>query len=170
VQCSEIRSSYGTASSYYNTLTWDPTAKLYSGTLTFRVDKGTYYIRFLRDYYSSGTGDLTFTATYPTASVNPYYPYYCCPASQSGNRIYYDESEQNTILKYFSIQMPAGVSFKFGVVASGNIYGTVKWSSSNKSAVKVSSKGKITTVAKGQALITAQYGTETIEIVIDVVG
>ena len=160
IASSQIRSTYGTASSYYNSLTWDSYMEVYAGTITFSVSKGTYYVRFLRDLYATGSGNITFSATFPTSSYS---------SSSRGYTVYYDTSEDDTILKYFSIQMPVGVSFKFGIVAEGDLRGTVKWSSSDKSAVKVSSKGKITTLAKGRSLITAQLGYETIELLIDVI-
>ncbi len=107
---------------------WNKTSERFSATATYKVKKGTYYIT-LSDYYSNnGNGDYKLTATYPTKSGNTF--------------------------SYLGITMKKGDTLQLEAVgASGE---DTTWTSSKKSVVSVTSKGKITAKKKGTAIITCE--------------
>ena len=122
---------------------WKDTVEKFVGTLSYSIKKGTYYIRFTR-YSGSGSGKITFSATFPSSS------------SSSG--------------KITGIAVPMKVNGTMQLAAAGasGTSGTVTWSSSDKSVASVSSNGKVTAKKKGIAVITAKLGSSSASIVINV--
>ena len=121
---------------------WNNTVEKYSGTVSYAVGAGTYYIRFYRN--SSGTygsGKLTFTATYPT-------------------------SESTAKLNYITINMERGDTLSLGADMTGT--GEVTWKSSKPKVAAVSSTGKITAKSRGTTVISAKCGKVTKKIKIKV--
>lgn len=129
---------------------WNSTIEKCSGTVTYKVKKGTYYVRFDRDSYSSeGSRKITFTATFPSSSSS--------------------SSSSSAKISYLSIEVPKGSKMQLAAVVSAKTSQSVSWSSSKSSVVSVTSKGKITAKAKGTAVITAKLGSSTMKIRIKVV-
>lgn len=121
-----------------------------SATADYKVSKGTYYIRFLpySGYFGSYSGSLSFTVTIPggstVTSVNN------TSASSARIAIYIDEGDK----------------LQLGAVVSGSVASSVEWSSSNSKIVKVTSKGRITGVSAGTAVVTAKSGSSSVSIVV----
>lgn len=118
----------------------DSSAGLFSGSFTYNLTKGTYYIQL----YNPFGGEASFTPTYPSAS----------------------SSEKS--VSYLSATLKKGSTLQLGAVLSDGKAGTAEWSSSKSSVAAVSSKGKITAKAKGTAVITAKVGSSTVKIQIKV--
>lgn len=128
---------YGRHTSY-NICEWNNTIEKYVGTLTYKINKGTYYIRF--ENYDSSIGKISFKATVPT------------------------KEEKKSKISYLQITMPKGSSIQLsavGTVAEGD---TLSWSSSKTSVATVTSKGVVTAKAAGTAIITAKLGTSTMKL------
>ena len=124
----------------------DSRTEIYSGTFTFEVKKGTYYIR-LKGYYNNTNGTADFTATFPSAS--------------SSNSSSYG-------ISYFSIPMEVGDRLKLGTVLYGDTYEDIVWTSSKNSVATVSSTGKVTAKSEGSTIITAKLGNSSVSIKIKV--
>ena len=112
----------------------------FSGTVTYTLSKGTYYLAV----FSNSGGLVSFTPTYPSAA----------------------SSEKK--VSYISATLKKGATLQLGAVLSDGNEGTAEWSSSKSSVAAVSSKGKITAKAKGTAVITAKVGSSTVKIQIKV--
>lgn len=122
----------------------------YTGILegNLSVEPGRYYIMLKRTALDYGSGDVKFTVKYPSSSSNT-----VTAATSSSNAsiaIYIDEGDK--------IQLSAFVS--------GKEASSVKWSSSNSKVVKVNSKGRITGVSEGTAIVKAKSGSTTVSIVV----
>ena len=137
--------SYWRSDSYYylTECYWNDTVERYVGALNYGIQKGTYYIRFMRDT-RYGNGKLSFTATYPSSSSS------------------------TAKISYLSFSMKKGTTAQFGAVLSESSDTTVTWSTSDSSVATVSSTGKITAKAKGTAIISAKLGTSTVKLKIKV--
>lgn len=115
-----------------------------TSTATYKVTKGTYYLRVSHVWEEEGgrKPDFTVTATYPEGSAN--------------------EGK----ITYLSMTIPKGTTIQLGAVMSTQ--GAVTWTSSKASVVSVSSNGKISAKAKGSAVITAKTGKNSVKIKITV--
>lgn len=143
----DISFSSGKLTSDYNECIetyWNYTMEKCVGTVTYKVKKGTYYIRFERDW-RNGSGKLNFTATFPSSS-----------------------SSKTAKISYLSIEIPKDTTMQLGAVLSAKSDTKVTWSSSKSSVVSVNSKGKITAKKKGTAVITAKLGSSKMKIKIKV--
>lgn len=121
---------------------WNRTIEKFKGSVSYSVNSGTYYIRFYRDCHSSsGSGDLTFTATFPTNTTT-------------------------AKLNYITINMERGDSLSLGADMTGT--GEVTWKSSKPTVASISSSGKVTAKAKGTTVISAKCGKTTKKIKIKV--
>ncbi len=111
-----------------------------SGTISYKVTKGTYYFKVAqaRGEKNGVKPEITVKATLPGGDA--------------------DEGK----ISCLSLTLSKGSSVQLGAVMAVN--GNVKWTSSKSSVVSVSSKGKITAKAKGSAVITAKSGTNSIKI------
>ena len=119
--------------------TWNSTVEKYSGSFRYSLDKGTYYLRFVRGYVK-GSEKFTFKATYPSS----------------------DKSSESDEADCISVQMKKGDSMQLGFGSD------TKWTTSDKSVVTVSSDGKITAKKAGTAIITAKSDSKTDKIQIKV--
>lgn len=135
----EKQGDYYTRKDYTDCYKNDSTG-IFSGTLSYTLLKGTYYIR-LKDM-SAGT--VSITPTYPSTA----------------------STEKK--VSYLSATLKKGSTLQLGAVLSDGKAGTAEWSSSKSSVASVTSKGKITAKAKGTAVITAKVGTSTVKIQIKV--
>ena len=143
VKASSKNTKTGNASigSKYVTCSWNEAFETYSGTLTYQVSKGTYYIRF-KTTESDGSGKLSFTPTLaPQTSTTT------------------SSNDKPTV--YLSINLYVGQSIRFYTYySSGSYYylndKITSWSSTNSSAVYVDSKGLVYARKKGQAVICAE--------------
>ena len=125
---------------------WSSGVGLCVGEATYKVNKGTYYIRVSRGHdggnYAGGDGSLSLKATFPSSSTT------------SGK------------ISSLQVTVPKGSTLKLGAVVSGS--GTVTWTSSKTSVATVSSKGTVTAKAAGTTVITAKLGSSTVKIRIKV--
>lgn len=109
----------------------------YSGTISWKVKKGTYYIRLMCDSYGRNTDrKVTFTATYPS----------------SGSK------QSSPVL---TINAKKGSTIEFGVADTNS---NIEWSSSKKSVATVDRNGKVTVKGTGSAIITAKTGKKLLKI------
>ena len=123
---------------------WNSTIEQFAGTISYAVNKGTYYIRVYRscDHYSLtrstyyGDGDVKLTATFPSSST-----------STSKGKVY-----------YLRLTMDKGDTLGIGAVVSSGT--KVTWTTSNSNVATVKN-GKVTAKAKGSAIITAKCGTSS---------
>lgn len=114
----------------------------FKGSISYSVNKGTYYIRVRREWasYDYGSGDLTLTATFPSS-----------------------DSSSTSSSPYLTLEVKKGSSVQLGTTISG-----ATWSTSKKSVATVSSSGKVTAKKKGSAIITAKVNGTTIKVKIKV--
>lgn len=135
--------SYSDRSDHFRAY-YDKESGVAVGTATYKVKKGTYYIRcsWIQDagWAYNGNGFVSLKADYPSTS----------------------ESK----ISYLQISIPKGTSLKLSAIVSGS--GTVKWSSSKSSVASVSSKGTVKAKKKGTAIITAKLGNSSVKIRIKV--
>ena len=123
---------------------WNSVEKKYTGTLTFSVEKGTYYLKFLT--YDKGEQTLKFIPTFPSK----------------------DSGSSEVKISYIVIPMKVGDTLSLGTALSAASEEKVTWKSSKTSVAKVTSTGKVTAKAAGTAVITATLGSSTQKIMIQV--
>ncbi|MBE6900955.1 MAG: hypothetical protein E7478_00615 [Ruminococcaceae bacterium] len=125
---------------------WNSGTELCVGEATYKVNKGTYYIRVYRGIsgggWAGGDGSLSLKATFPSSS-------------SSASKI-----------SYLQVTIPKGSTLKLSAVISGN--GTPTWTSSKKSVATVSSKGTVTAKTAGTTIITAKLGSSAVKIKVKV--
>ncbi len=122
---------------------WNSTIEKFKGSISYSVNKGTYYIRVYRDtsgWRDGGSGDVTLTATFPSS-----------------------DSSSTSSSPYLTLEVKKGSSVQLGTTISG-----ATWSTSKKSVATVSSSGKVTAKKKGSAIITAKVNGTTIKVKIKV--
>lgn len=124
---------------------WNTTIEKFKGSISYSVNKGTYYIRVKRvsiysGWSSYGSGDVTLTATFPSS-----------------------DSSSTSSSPYLTLEVKKGSSVQLGTTISG-----ATWSTSKKSVATVSSSGKVTAKKKGSAIITAKVNGTTIKVKIKV--
>lgn len=108
--------------------------------LSYKVTKGTYYLRLFKNH--SDTGTLSMTATYPEGSSN------------------------DGKISCLSLGLKKGGTLQLGAVMA--VDGNVTWTSSKTSVATVSSTGKVTAKGTGTAVITAKSGKNSVKIQIRV--
>ncbi|CCY72621.1 glycerophosphoryl diester phosphodiesterase [Eubacterium sp. CAG:115] len=106
--------------------------------LSYKVTKGTYYLRL----FWSNTGTLSMTATYPEGSSN------------------------DGKISCLSLNLKKDGTLQLGAVMA--VDGNVTWTSSKTSVATVSSTGKVTAKGTGTAVITAKSGKNSVKIQIRV--
>ena len=111
-----------------------------SAELSYKVTKGTYYLRVFKNH--SDTGTLSMTATYPEGSSN------------------------DGKISCLSLGLKKGGTLQLGAVMA--VDGNVTWTSSKTSVATVSSTGKVTAKGTGTAVITAKSGKNSVKIQIRV--
>ncbi|MBQ9460729.1 MAG: Ig-like domain-containing protein [Clostridia bacterium] len=126
---------------------WNKTVEKLKGTLTYNdMEKGTYYIRFEKQYIwggsSGSSGKATIKITYPSS-----------------------ESSSGSKLSCVTIPMKVGDAMQLSTDAGTS---GITWSSSKSSVATVSSSGKVTAKKAGTAVITAKSGSSTAKIQIKV--
>lgn len=119
---------------------WNSTIEKFKGSISYSVNKGTYYIRVYRAWNADGSGDVTLTATFPSS-----------------------DSSSTSSSPYLTLEVKKGSSVQLGTTISG-----ATWSTSKKSVATVSSSGKVTAKKKGSAIITAKVNGTTIKVKIKV--
>lgn len=119
---------------------WNSTIEKFKGSISYSVNKGTYYIRVSRAWNTYGSGDVTLTATFPSS-----------------------DSSSTSSSPYLTLEVKKGSSVQLGTTISG-----ATWSTSKKSVATVSSSGKVTAKKKGSAIITAKVNGTTIKVKIKV--
>lgn len=124
---------------------WDSSIKKSKCTLSYALDKGTYYVKAYLGMYATVKGKTSVSFTYPQDK---------------------SESSDSAKITSFTITLKKGSTLQLGTILSGE--GTVKWSTSKKSVATVTSKGKVTAKAKGTAVITAKTGDSSMKITIKV--
>lgn len=128
---------------------WNSTTENFKCTVKYELAKGTYYIRYERNYYTSGNGKTTFKATYP---------------SKDSEEI----SGSNGKISYLTLEMEVGDTIRLGTVTEP-ADAEVKWSSSKSSIATVSASGKVSAKKEGSTVITAKSGSSVKKIKIIVV-
>lgn len=126
---------------------WNTTELKYKGSVTYTLEKGTYYVKIYRWYngnYGATSNKVTFKATFPTA-----------------------EEESKITFTSFVLPMKVGDTTTLGTDLSDTTQ-TITWKSSKTSVATVTKKGKITAKAAGTATITATVGSTSIKIIIKV--
>lgn len=124
---------------------WNSTIEKCKGSITYHVTKGTYYLRFKNTSNSldeNGSGKLTLTATFPSASTS------------------------TAKLNYITINMERGDTLSLGADMTGT--GTVTWKSSRPKVAVISETGKVTAKSRGTTVISAKCGKTTKKIKIKV--
>lgn len=119
---------------------WNSTIEKFKGSISYSVNKGTYYIRVSRAWNTYGSGDVTLTATFPSS-----------------------DSSSTSSSPYLTLEVKKGSSVQLGTTISG-----ATWSTSKKSVATVRSSGKVTAKKKGSAIITAKVNGTTIKVKIKV--
>lgn len=148
VKVAETKISSGYNNIYYDTkYYWNDNVEKFVGIITYKITKGTYYIRLNHPTYDNGydikgNGKLSLTATFPSGS--------------------------SAKLTGIIVPMKVYGTLQLSAAASASTSETVKWSSSNTSVATVSSTGKVTAKKKGTATITAKLGDSSASIVIKV--
>lgn len=112
---------------------WNSTIEKYKGTASYSVKAGTYYIQF-DGYSTTGSGKLTFTATYPSTTSKAKF-------------------------NYLTLNLSRGYAISLGADTTGSA--EVTWKSSRPSVATVSSTGKVTAKSTGTTIISAKCGKTT---------
>ena len=127
-------------SDYKNNDTYASIGYKTTAELSYKVTKGTYYLRLFKNQRSTGT--LSMTATYPEGSSN------------------------DSKISCLSLNLKKGGTLQLGAVMS--VDGNVTWTSSKTSVATVFSTGKVTAKGTGTAVITAKSGKNSVKIQIRV--
>lgn len=127
-------------SDYKNNDTYASIGYKTTAELSYKVTKGTYYLRLFKN--QSSTGTLSMTATYPEGSSN------------------------DGKISCLSLNLKKGGTLQLGAVMA--VDGNVTWTSSKTSVATVSSTGKVTAKGTGTAVITAKSGKNSVKIQIRV--
>lgn len=127
-------------SHYENNDTYASICYKTTAELSYKVTKGTYYLRVFKNW--SNTGTLSMTATYPEGSSN------------------------DGKISCLSLNLKKGGTLQLGAVMA--VDGNVTWTSSKTSVATVSSTGKVTAKGTGTAVITAKSGKNSVKIQIRV--
>lgn len=130
-----ISGSYCQTYDTYATIGDETTAEL-----SYKVTKGTYYLRLFKN--NTNTGTISMTATYPQGSSN--------------------EGK----ISCLSLDLKKGGTLQLGAVMA--VDGNVTWTSSKTSVASVSSTGKVTAKGTGTAVITAKSGKNSVKVQIKV--
>lgn len=130
-----ISGSYCQTYDTYATIGDETTAEL-----SYKVTKGTYYLRLFKN--KTNTGTISMTATYPQGSSN--------------------EGK----ISCLSLDLKKGGTLQLGAVMA--VDGNVTWTSSKTSVASVSSTGKVTAKGTGTAVITAKSGKNSVKVQIKV--
>lgn len=144
----DVTSVAGSLDGDYRTpiyLSWDNVVEEYSGKIQYELNKGTYYIRIVRDR-NSGSGKVNLTATYPSK----------------------DDDGSSGKISYLTLEMEAGDTLRLGAVAEP-ADAEIKWTSSKTNVATVSASGKVTAKKEGSTIITAKSGSSSVKIKINVV-
>lgn len=129
-------------------LAWNDTTEKLAGTVTYKIEKGTYYIRVIRGWGdwgdAKGTGKISMTAKFPS-----------------------EEKEEAAKISVLGITMKKGDTMQLTADLTSKD-GKVTWKSSKKTVATVSEDGVVTAVKKGTATITAKCGKSTMKLKITV--
>lgn len=152
------RSTYNNStyySGYYNSLTgniyytnWNDVSEKGVGEVTYKIEKGTYYLRITRN--NVGIGDLKLSLS---------------AKDLDGNTI---KSTTSTVTSAsLSITLSEGETIQLGTVLTPtDVKETVSWKSSKSSVASVSSNGKVTAKEKGKTTITMKVDSISLKIII----
>ena len=143
---SNIGSTEWASSSNGTRLYWNEVEKKYSGTLTYKISKGTYYIQLERNGSDNGDNKVTISTTFPSA----------------------DSSSSDVKINNLTLTMKVGDKIQLGTALSASTDDNVAWKSSKTSVAKVSATGLVTAKAAGTTTITASIGSSTQKIDIKV--
>ena len=134
----------------YQEIKWNSVEQKYKGTLSYKVEKGTYYIN-LRLGGTNGGSKVTFKAVFPSATKTTT-----------------TSSSSDATITYIVIPMKVGDTLSLGTALSAASEEKVTWKSSKSTVAKVTSAGKITAKAEGTAVITATLGSSSQKIMVKV--
>lgn len=120
---------------------WNSTSERFSGSATYKVNKGTYYITVSDDGSgSNGNGTLKLTANFP--------------------------SKTSSDLTYLGITMKKGETMQLDSVGVSS--SKAKWTSSKKTVASVTAKGVVTAKKKGTTVISCTYNGKTVKLKVTV--
>ncbi|MDE6031894.1 MAG: Ig-like domain-containing protein [Oscillospiraceae bacterium] len=133
----------GKAGNNKNYYRWQDSTEKFVGTISYKVDKGTYYFRISRGTNKDGDGKLTVTAT--------------------------RRDDPTTKLECFNLTLKKGDKLTLGATATTKNAKLV-WSSSKKTVATVSAKGVVTAKKAGTTIITCatEDGSSELQIKITV--
>jgi Cu/Ag efflux protein CusF len=120
-------------------LTWNHDTEFAKGSVDYSILKGTYYLQFKKDTFSSGGNILRFQINDPNA-------------------------DSVTALS-LSLSLEEGDEIQLGGIVTPSS-AKVTWKSSDSDIATVSSKGLVTAVSAGTATITATAGGKSVKITI----
>jgi uncharacterized protein YjdB len=123
----------------YGSLTWNSDTEFAKGSVDYSILKGTYYLQFKKDTFSTGGNILKFKITDPNA--------------------------KSVTALSLSITVDVGDTLDFGGVVSPS-NSKITWKSSNTDVATVSSSGEVEAIAPGKATVTATAGGKTASITI----
>jgi|GEM_PF-647581 len=132
---------------------WNSVSEKASGDVTYKLDKGTYYLRITRT--KEGASDLKLKLTAKDLDGKT------IGASSSGSKAAKSVD--------ITVSLKAGETLQLGsAVNPSDSTSAVSWTSDKTSVATVSASGKITAVAKGSAVITCKAGSVSTKIKVNV--
>ncbi|MDR0821187.1 MAG: Ig-like domain-containing protein [Oscillospiraceae bacterium] len=138
---SVLREAYGTNMIYGIKATWNTVSEKAAGAITYKLDKGTYYVRIGRS--SAGLSSVKLNAVLKDSD---------------GNVI----KSADAAVKSVYVTIPVAIGKSVALTATTDPTGeAATWKSSDAKVASVSSSGKVTGVAKGTAKITVTSGEKS---------
>ena len=138
---------------------WNDTIEKFNGTLTYGIEKGTYYIRIIRDG-SGGNGKLSFSATFPSSSSGS--------SSTKTNTTSTSSSSGGSKVDYIMIELSKGSKIQLNAYGSFEAGDTWSWSTSDSSVASITKNGLVTAKKAGMAKIKFKIGTSVRYVMINV--
>ena len=122
-----------------------------SGTFTFNVEKGTYYIRLRNDWIWSM--DYQMTPTFRASSNNN---------TNSNNNSNSNTNTSNAPI--MTVTLPKGGNLQLGAALPASNTETPRWRTNNRSVATVNNSGYVRAIDKGTARIRVTAGDTTLQI------
>ena len=150
IRAEKVKDTLGTSEIYLSDETvcsWNSIEKKYKGTVTYSLDKGTYYVKMFKMNGSSYevSDKVTFKVSYPSS-----------------------DNSSDVKINNLTLTMKVGDKIQLGTALSASTDDNVAWKSSKTSVAKVSATGLVTAKAAGTATITATIGdsSQKIDIIV----
>jgi hypothetical protein len=141
-------------------IVWNSVSEKAKGTFTYKIDKGTYYLRAMRG--DVGLSDLKLGLSLQNIDGKN--------VDANGKVISTKTPSAEESTPIFKITLSKGNTIALGTILapSGKSTSKVTWSSSKTKVATVDTKGKVTAVATGSAYIYAEIGDVTLNLLVKV--